>query len=268
MHESVEVRGEENIEQRVNDVSKKLSSLGNGDEAFSHYNATSNRANSPREGFEPQLVLSRLPTNIKSNFPWTDDEDSILLDLYKIYGDDWVVISCLLAGRTEVEVRNRWLHVVNKRKSSQGLTFQRLDENSYSNNSLPPLNCKETTQHTTLPPLAASMRGAVNSGGDSSFDSIRGAVSGGDPYIDSAKRKHYEIENSQFADADDDSDAAGVVNSFLNASTKAFAKRDKSNMETSQFSLDNKRVKFKKELQARESVRGIVKSFSVLKKRT
>jgi len=253
MHESVVVRGEENIEQRVNDVSKKLSSLGNGDEAFSHYNATSNRANSPREGFEPQLVLSRLPTNIKSNFPWTDDEDSILLDLYKIYGEDWAVISCLLAGRTEVEVRNRWLHVVNKRKSSQGLTFQRLDENSYSNNSLPPLNCKETTQHTTLPPIAAS---------------IRGAVSGGDPYIDSAKRKHYEIENSQFADADDDSDAAGVVNSFLNASTKAFAKRDKSNMETSQFSLDNKRVKFKKELQARESVRGIVKSFSVLKKRT
>lgn len=258
MHDSVEVRGEEKIEQRLNDVGKKLSSMGNGDESFGYYNATSTRANSAREGIEPQPVLSRQLTNIKSNFPWTDDEDSILFDLYKIYGEDWAVISCLLAGRTEVEVRNRWLYVVSKRKKSQGFTSQRpdhdTDEKSYSNHSLPPLNSNETPEHTTLPPKSASTGRAVNSGRYPSFDST--------------KRKHYEIGNSQFADADDDSDAAEVFDSFMNASTKASTKRIKSNMESNQFSLDDTRAKFKKELQARESVRDIVKSFSVLKKRS
>ncbi len=256
MHGTVQVGCEERVKHNIDDARKLCSSVVNDDAALGKYNDLSTRPKSPSAGVEPQSFLSKLSTNVNSNFPWTDDEDSILFDLYKIYGDDWAVISCLLAGRTEMEVRNRWLYVVRNQKFSIGQPSERpdieTDEKSFSDKSLPRLHSTQNPKNTTQPLFTASI-GVVNTGCN--------------PSSNSTKRKYCEVENSRFADADDESDATQVFNVSLNVSANTLTGRGRTTLETNQDDLDIKRAKLKNELPSRECLRDIIKSFSVLKKR-
>lgn len=46
--------------------------------------------------------------------PWTQEEDEILLNKYNEIGAKWTAISRFLKGRSDVSIKNRWLHLVKK----------------------------------------------------------------------------------------------------------------------------------------------------------
>ena len=43
------------------------------------------------------------------NAKWTDDEDKLLLEKYKIYGPKWAIISKYFKMRTDINIKNRWI---------------------------------------------------------------------------------------------------------------------------------------------------------------
>ncbi|OHT02300.1 hypothetical protein TRFO_07099 [Tritrichomonas foetus] len=45
---------------------------------------------------------------IKSHFPWTPEEDQLLINLHKIYGNSWIKISSFIPGRSDQSCKNRW----------------------------------------------------------------------------------------------------------------------------------------------------------------
>jgi len=53
--------------------------------------------------------------------PWTDEEDQLLFQLYQQFGAQWVKISKQFSGRTDINVKNRWVTKF-KRNTSGGST--------------------------------------------------------------------------------------------------------------------------------------------------
>lgn len=51
--------------------------------------------------------------------PWTEEEDSIILHKYLIYGNHWAKISTFLVGRSGNNVKNRWHKYLSKRYGEQ-----------------------------------------------------------------------------------------------------------------------------------------------------
>ena len=51
--------------------------------------------------------------------PWTEEEDSIILNKYLIYGNHWAKISTFLVGRSGNNVKNRWHKYLSKRYGKQ-----------------------------------------------------------------------------------------------------------------------------------------------------
>ena len=47
--------------------------------------------------------------------PWSEEEDSIILNKYLIYGNHWAKISTFLVGRSGNNVKNRWHKYLSKR---------------------------------------------------------------------------------------------------------------------------------------------------------
>ena len=56
-----------------------------------------------------------------SNSGWTEHEDRIILDMYRVLGSKWKQISSQLPGRTNTNVKNRWqvLSRIQRKTSSQ-----------------------------------------------------------------------------------------------------------------------------------------------------
>ncbi|EAY23773.1 Myb-like DNA-binding domain containing protein [Trichomonas vaginalis G3] len=46
--------------------------------------------------------------------PWTDEEDMIIVEKYKLYGPHWVKISHFLPGRSGNNIKNRWHNALTK----------------------------------------------------------------------------------------------------------------------------------------------------------
>ena len=64
------------------------------------------------------LIPNRTPRQIRERFrdylsqerltsPWTKDEDYMLLESIKLYGNKWKLISKIISGRTSVDIKNR-----------------------------------------------------------------------------------------------------------------------------------------------------------------
>lgn len=51
--------------------------------------------------------------------PWTQDEDSRLLELHQQFGNHWVQISKLMSNRSENSIKNRWNSVLKKQVSAR-----------------------------------------------------------------------------------------------------------------------------------------------------
>lgn len=52
------------------------------------------------------------PTLIKT--PWTPEEDEMLIDLHKKFGNAWTTISACMKGRPDNMIKNRWNSIVRK----------------------------------------------------------------------------------------------------------------------------------------------------------
>jgi hypothetical protein len=48
--------------------------------------------------------------------PWTPEEDALLAEQYRVIGPKWARISRLFTGRTDINLRNRWVRLVRQRK--------------------------------------------------------------------------------------------------------------------------------------------------------
>lgn len=59
--------------------------------------------------------LNYLSPNVK-NCPWTQEEDDLLEKLYLQYGPKWVKISQMIEGRTDINIKNRFLLIQRHKK--------------------------------------------------------------------------------------------------------------------------------------------------------
>ena len=55
-----------------------------------------------------------------NNTPWTEEEETLLINLVKIYENDWVKIAKMFPGRPLPQIRNKWRTL--KRRISNGYT--------------------------------------------------------------------------------------------------------------------------------------------------
>jgi hypothetical protein len=61
--------------------------------------------------------LYYLSPNVHSN-PWTDDEDVLLLEKVRAFGQKWVRIAAFFPTRTDIQIKNRFL-VLSRRKKRE-----------------------------------------------------------------------------------------------------------------------------------------------------
>lgn len=94
-----------------NDEDNRLRTLV---EKYGHYNWEQIAAEMPnrsvrqcRERWKHYLSGS------KTDVPWTELEDKIILERVQILGGKWTKIAALLPGRTDLQVKNRWTQLFN-----------------------------------------------------------------------------------------------------------------------------------------------------------
>ena len=69
----------------------------------------------------PRQLRDRYNYHLKSELKkgsWTEEEDKIIYEQYKILGPKWKLISTFVSGRTAYDTRNRILSLEKKKKNS------------------------------------------------------------------------------------------------------------------------------------------------------
>jgi hypothetical protein len=58
-----------------------------------------------------------------ANGPWTQEENSLLIDKVQALGPRWTKISPFFPGRTEINIRNHWMIVSRSVPAAEAITF-------------------------------------------------------------------------------------------------------------------------------------------------
>ena len=81
----------------------------------------------------PRQLRDRYNYHLKSELKkggWSEEEDRIISEQYKILGPKWKLISTFVAGRTAYDTRNRILSLEKKKKNSREEQTPIHDQNS------------------------------------------------------------------------------------------------------------------------------------------
>lgn len=89
--------------------------------------------------------LNYLAPNVK-NSPWTQEEDDLLEELYCIYGPKWVKIAQMIDGRTDINVKNRYLLIQRRKNKNE----KRLAKIKAENEKVKKENCEKKEEKELL----------------------------------------------------------------------------------------------------------------------
>lgn len=96
--------------------------------------------------------------------PWTAKEDQFLLEGQRVHGNSWSKIALLLPGRTQLQIRDRWRHLLGVRRK-RNKEAQEGQSQPVSQANRPKLPVKRPqTKLTQVKPVASSAAASAASG--------------------------------------------------------------------------------------------------------